>query len=893
MPSSIYGKPISTNIKGLSTFTKIKVMNSNLWTSMVSGYDSKGLMIYSKSTNPFQDYSNTLELQLGFTGNIIESKTTHVRSGGVPITIYDYHTYDSNLRPLKHTQKVGNGNTELIVWNKYDEMGQQTQKKIGGSAASTYQTTNGLQTVDYTFNIRGWLKGINDPGSSPATTSDLFAFKINYNTPALSGSKALYNGNISETQWKSKSDNILRSYKYDYDELNRLQKASFVSSSNNNAYTEGPISYDKNGNITSLERYGMKVNNTLDKIDILSYHYFPNSNRLRKVTDTADLEGFNNGQSNNEDDYTYDAAGNMVSDNNKKIIGTQPAMFLEYNYLNLPDKINFRSNKYIQYTYDVLGTKLRKTVVNGLTSTVTDYCSGFIYENNVLQYFPHEEGYLRIETDGSYSYIYQYKDHLGNVRLSYGDSKILVYENAHGTIAAGFEPLNGGLRSTNAPLNGVTCIRVGTKNAGSGIKKELGVNVPQGTRFKISITLDRGTSDNLRIIAGNSDNNGTIDYEASIIQSGVYEFEFTTSTYYPTLRLEMDNANIATQSTKWFYIFKIKQEKAVMQVIEENNYYAFGLKHKGYNNIVTSTNPGQKIMYNGKEIQNEFDLNLYDYQARNYDPAIGRWMNIDPLAEKSRRFSPYTYALNNPIYYIDPDGMEVQSFSEEDFDVKVDLGYGQIRNKKNINGAVGFSGAAVKMNKKGQEKVTNNAKWHLENAGYKPETKIDTMDETAREGYAQQMASTTLPTKVLYSDAKLINKDGMARVEYISSMKTEKGAAMAGGFSQYSNKVYVSADSFTNNLNLFLVLIHEGMHGWDNHHGVIKAFGGDLSDYGKARAVSEVRAYQMQQWFQGGLTKFQSDMYNSYLSTANVYVKNNAYQIKSFPKFFDIISGRN
>ncbi|WP_410879957.1 hypothetical protein [Myroides sp. DW712] len=145
-------------------------------------------------------------------------------------------------------------------------------------------------------------------------------------------------------------------------------------------------------------------------MDQLAYSY--EGNQLQKVVDSSNnTDGFKQG-STAAKHYDYDSFGNLKVDRNKGITG------IKYNHLNLPVEILFDRGK-ITYLYTAIGEKINKVVIQGGGGFTVNYFDGFQYFMGKLLFFPTAEGYFNAETQ---NYVYQYRDHLGNVRLSYADA---------------------------------------------------------------------------------------------------------------------------------------------------------------------------------------------------------------------------------------------------------------------------------------------------------------------------------------------------------------------------------------------------------------------------------------------------------------------------------------
>ena len=407
------------NAKGLLTGSRTYSMNDNRnYIETVYYYDHRGREIQRRSTNHLRGYDVT-STKYDFTNNVIDTWSSQSATGGTAVSEHYHYEYDHANR-LKTTTYTFNDEAPITLQSyHYDELGRVRSRHIHG----------GIDSVAFAYDIRNQVTQIKSSG---------YEQKYYYNqscsiAPDFSG--GLYNGNISATTWTF--GNQTNGYVYRYDNMNRLvSNYSILNGSLNVDYLcSESFSYDANGNITNLTRWG-----DYELMDYLQLAY--NGNQLTIINDNyPTVYGYAVKQyhDNNTagDDFAYDANGNMLYDKDRGIAA------IRYNLLNLPDTIQFTNGNQIVHFYDAVGNRLKTnyytrkvTTTIPLGNTVKSpnssdyYITHDVFNHNIvynstsfseygIKFVHNSEGFIRYYGASEHYHFYHVKDLLGNIRETY------------------------------------------------------------------------------------------------------------------------------------------------------------------------------------------------------------------------------------------------------------------------------------------------------------------------------------------------------------------------------------------------------------------------------------------------------------------------------------------
>ena len=409
-----------------------KMTGSIVFTDQVSDGEIVSLMYYDRFRRPNESFSETIKGSLIYKTNYtwygltISTEAISIWDGATDFVLVRYE-YDGGDRIQRCFHKVNDDPEVTLYALVYNELGQVVKKRLFKDEFAQ----NYMQTIDYRYNERGWLKKINnanlvDDGDN-LEDDDVFGQELFYWEEFGSSQVATprYNGAIAGMKWKSKPEDQdgtlipINLYTFSYDWSDQLIGSRYstndpVDPSNysfNTGHFDEILSYDLNGNVIALER-----RNGGQLVDDLTLKYNKWSNRIQFVTDnaaTSVLDGFKQFHTSQVggESYQYDLNGNLISDTNKGLV-------YRYDELNLLTEVTVNNSlESVQFIRDSEGTKLikRKSNVNKY------YVHGFEYDDNGLIWVSTPEGIARRRNNTSNStteFVYDFyiTDHVSNIR---------------------------------------------------------------------------------------------------------------------------------------------------------------------------------------------------------------------------------------------------------------------------------------------------------------------------------------------------------------------------------------------------------------------------------------------------------------------------------------------
>ena len=591
---------------GLPTGSIVRTSNGEYLYGSVY-YDAKGRAVCTFGTHLDGGMQET-RTSYTFTNNPkVVSTTEYNANGDVEGSAeytYAYNQYNDKLQSID-LRMNGEESAHRIAENTYDDLGRLLKVRRSGSAGD----------VDYAYNIRNWVTSI-----SSKEFSETLHYTDGIGTPC-------YNGNISSMQWQNGASAAKSGYKFSYDGLNRLTSAIYGEgddmSQNADRFSEKGITYNANGSIYRMKRYGMLNDGSYGLVDDLKIKL--DGNALYGITDYAAETNYK-GSANFADadgsgqEYWFNGNGSLAADANKGIAR------IDYDNYGCPRKIVFTNGNTTEYVYSSTGEKLRtthKTAIDGITVALngkdnlkdddflsedkTDYHGSFIYENGKLDKVLYPGGYA----------IMTEKAAEANAK-----SRMMLFSMSSsrtGTPVRPFVPVESDPDPV-LPLDPIT---------------------PGDPVLPLFPEPDDDTAPV-----------GESIYEPVNPFSPIRPIEPVQETAEASALYKVLSYNYYTQDHLGNNRAVIDEDGNVKQV---TNYYPFGGVFS--TTVYNSGDDLQPYKYNGKELDRTHGLDWNDYGARNYDATLCQFTTIDPLCEKYYHISPYAYCGNNPIRFIDPTGM--------------------------------------------------------------------------------------------------------------------------------------------------------------------------------------------------------------------------------------------
>jgi RHS repeat-associated protein len=560
------------------------------------------------------------------------------------------------------------------------------------SANEGITVTNNGGSTNYTFTENGSFTFNFEDSEGNTSTKQVVVTNIDKTPPSLTAviiarSDSLLlnvttNASNYSVLWRSPEDSLIKSETVNANIISYINQADWKSGT----YSAEVTVADSLMNDTTNTYYHTFYTKVL--VDSLNFSYLNGS--LSSVSDFgSDGLGFID-ENTVGDDYEYDVTGNVTKDLNRGIT------HIHYNRFNLPDSIFFLDSSYVLYSYDAKGQRSRKLHIknNGDTASMSRYIRNsagqIIAEINKDGKLNYESISANGEMIGQKVYNsatktenrYFLKDHLGNTRITIKDKRLLFsdgfenpstrsnsywsWEDNQATPKLAFivdstdqENIVLSLSSTNGAVlqhNWIDGLVVGKSYK---LKAKIKVHDSSIDYAGIQYQFYNGATplNAGYYFADKNQLNNWQEIEANIVAP----LNATKILFMP--KMSRYTTSQATVTSVFFDDISFEEAldstKVQYSIVSSSDYYPFGMEVVGRGLEVGT---GHKFKYQGKERDAEtIGTGIgnvgYDYfEARLYDSAIGRFMQVDPLAEKFKAMNPYMGMFNNPIDIVDPSG---------------------------------------------------------------------------------------------------------------------------------------------------------------------------------------------------------------------------------------------